>query len=191
MCMCIKLSTNKNNMLSFYSQVFVAINWFNLCLFIILLIVLLISFWLLSSWTVIDFSNFFQYRIQVTLPKTSLILGMWWSTPAFDLNNGYIVRFGKIYHSAPAVMGSGSYTTLLDASYNRARNLATTDVTLTTLPQPILTSQVTFGDIVFTASPLGSEPQWNFGHVIPFNLELYGCDNYQMDESKRCLQPTP
>jgi hypothetical protein len=66
----------------------------------------------------------------------------------------------------------------------RIRSLGTTDVTLTSLPQPILTSQISLGDIVFTASPLGATPQWNFGHVIPFNLEVYGCDNYQIDESK-------
>jgi hypothetical protein len=65
----------------------------------------------------------FQFKIKIALPKLSLLLNLWWSTYWKDLNNGYIARFAKIYHTAPDVMGAGSYVTLLDSSYNRAYSL--------------------------------------------------------------------
>jgi len=125
----------------------------------------------------------FQVRIKVTLPKLSLLLSLWWSTATKDLNNGCIVRFSKIYHTAPPAMGSGSYTTILDSSYNRDYSSGTTDMSLSPFPQPILTSEISFGDIVFTANPIGNLPLWDFGHIVNFNLEVFGCDNYKIDES--------
>ena len=81
-------------------------------------------------------------------------------------------------------MGSGSYATILDSSYNRGYSTGTTDMSLSYFPQPILTSEISFGDIVYTANPIGDDPLWNFGHIVNFNLELFGCENYKIDESK-------
>ena len=74
--------------------------------------------------------------------------------------------------------------TLLNSSYNRGYDPGKTDLSPSLFPQPILTSQISFGDIIYVADPMGSDLKWNLGHTVHFNLELFGCDNYQIDSSK-------
>jgi hypothetical protein len=46
--------------------------------------------------------------IQVTLPKVSLINGIWWSTYFKDWKTGYILKFGSISYSLTTQAGSST-----------------------------------------------------------------------------------
>jgi hypothetical protein len=51
------------------------------------------------------------------------------------------------------------------------------------LPQPIVTNRLYLSDITYTADPVKDQtlPHWNDGHTLRFEIELFGCDNYQID----------
>ncbi len=54
------------------------------------------------------------------------------------------------------------------------------------LPQPIVAKRLYFSDITYTADPAKDQtvPLWNDGHIIQFEIELFGCENYQIDAGK-------
>ena len=81
-------------------------------------------------------------------------------------------------------MGAGSYVTYLTSNSDRAYSPGKTDLSLSLFPQPIFTSEIFFGDIIYTADLMNNKLNWDLGHTVHFNLELFGCDNYQIDESK-------
>jgi hypothetical protein len=53
--------------------------------------------------------------------------------------------------------------------------------------QPIITKQLNLEDMTYTASPRPwqTQPYPYDGHTINFEIELFGCDNFLLDESKK------
>ena len=54
------------------------------------------------------------------------------------------------------------------------------------LPVPILAIEMRYIYLTYTGSPVGSNPlpNYNDGHYIMFEAEVFGCNNYVMDEGK-------
>ena len=116
----------------------------------------------------------------------SVINAIWWPTSAKDSDHGVIVQFGTIAFKVPNFISSTSaFKWFWPLSY-RAENQGTTNLQLAFLNPPMIASELTFSDIVYTASPGSGQtnPQWNDGHYVMAQLELFGCDNYDVTQSK-------
>jgi hypothetical protein len=57
------------------------------------------------------------------------------------------------------------------------------NVNVTYFSQVIITSQLSLGDITYTANGAASRayPLYNDGHYVSFEIELFGCDSYVID----------
>ena len=52
----------------------------------------------------------------------------------------------------------------------------------------VYTNVITFGDFTYTVDPTynnyETSPLWYRVHSVQFEMELFGCDNYQIDEGE-------
>jgi hypothetical protein len=57
------------------------------------------------------------------------------------------------------------------------------DLAFTFFPQPIITDLITLGDISYSATPQQYQtlPRSTDGHNVRFEIELLGCENYQLE----------
>ncbi len=57
----------------------------------------------------------------------------------------------------------------------------------TFFPQPIITDLITLGDISYSATPQKDQtlPRSTDGHNVRFEIELVGCENYQLEAGKQ------
>ena len=60
--------------------------------------------------------------------------------------------------------------------------LGNTNLQIIFFPKPILTTELTFNDFVYTASPQAykTSAQYDDGHNVLLQMELFGCDNYDL-----------
>jgi hypothetical protein len=63
------------------------------------------------------------------------------------------------------------------------------DLAFTFFPQPIITDLITLGDISYSATPQQYQtlPRSTDGHNVRFEIELVGCENYQLEAGKHCF----
>ena len=123
--------------------------------------------------------SFFK-QIRIYFPKTFLILGLWWSTFTATDTNGYISNIAQVnikdfYNNSVRVV-YGSFLTF-------SQDPGNTNLDFKSLPVPLLTSELLLLYLTYTAQPRGGNPLPNFddGHTILFQLELFGCDNYDLN----------
>ena len=132
------------------------------------------------------FINFLSnIKIQIQLPKVSLIRAIWWSRYFKDSLNGIITKFGSVSYTSPALMDNQSFITSLGFNdINKTVDIGNKNLTLDYFPQPIITNQITLGDITYSAAARNGStlPKWNDGHTVSLQIELFGCDNYLLDE---------
>ena len=124
-------------------------------------------------------------NVKVTLPSVSLINAIWWSTSNKDSTNGVIVQFGKVDFNGPPVMGNNNGYTYNNLPSNyQAEDQGNSNLQVTYLKNPILTSQLTFSHIDYTASPQSGQsiPHFNDGHNVLLQMELFGCNNYDITQ---------
>ena len=75
-------------------------------------------------------------RIQVTLPKVSLINGIWWSTFTKTDKIGYIVAIGSMYIKGTAIMGGVDYKSTVLSNPGRIQDSGSTDLPVRFLTPP-------------------------------------------------------
>jgi hypothetical protein len=94
-----------------------------------------------------------------------------------------IVTFGNVTYQTPPSMGSMTYSSNILSYLNPIANPGGKGISLIYFPQALFTNVIKFSDIVYTADARygQSQPNYNDNHVISFEMELFGCDNYQMD----------
>ena len=130
----------------------------------------------------------------------SLINAIWWSTSGKDTTHGVIIQFRTIILKVPTFMTSASTFDLnLPSSSSSSgggggggggsyqpENQGDTILPLTYLTPPWIASELTFKDIRYTASPLPGQnyPLWYSPHSIFVQMELFGCDSYDITQSK-------
>ncbi len=113
----------------------------------------------------------------------TLIQGIWWSAYYKTNTNGYITDINKVYFkdafNKDVTINSGSFL-------NRAEEGGKSNMNFIYFPVPILTKQLKLLDLTYTVNPKDGNPLPNYddGHYILFEMELFGCDNYVIDESK-------
>ena len=117
------------------------------------------------------------------MPKRTLIQGIWWSAYYKTDWNGYITNINKVYFK-DASNNTVSFTS--GSFLNRVEEGGKLNMTFIFFPVPILTHQLRLGDLTYTVNPRGDNPLPNYddGHYILYEMELFGCDNYVIDESK-------
>ena len=84
-------------------------------------------------------------------------------------------------------MGSTTYDNSFLGNSDQAENQGNTNLQVTFFPRPILTSQLTFSDIWYIASPNPGQTSahWNDGHNVLLEMELFGCDQYDLTKGKK------
>jgi hypothetical protein len=126
-------------------------------------------------------------QIQIVFPKPVLVQAVWWSAYYKDDTHGYITSIGKLYFKYHSSDG----WTIIDTSsiLTRTEEGGKSNMPLIYLPVPILAIEMRYIFLTYTGNPVGSNPLPNYddGHFIMFEAEVFGCDNYIMNEGKQGL----
>ena len=125
-----------------------------------------------------DFVTTDDVKIVIDLPNPSLLTGIWWSTAT---SPSYQYGFLRTIQNLEFNMAGKDYKldSVKDVIKDRSNGRNNLEVTL--FPQPILTQQLTLSGFQYNAS---DDSEWHHGHRIRFNLELFGCENYEIDACK-------
>jgi hypothetical protein len=83
-------------------------------------------------------------------------------------------------------MGSTTYYNTFLGTSDQPENQGNTNLQVIYFPRPILTSQLNFSDISYIASPNPGErvANWNDGHNVLLEMELFGCDQYDLTKGE-------
>ena len=150
---------------------------------------------IMYNYTVLPFYGsllmmFDNIKIDILLPNFSLIRGVWWSTYAKDSTQGIITNFGLLSYTTPPIMGSQwiSINALANPMKALGVDPGNQNMNIQMLPQPFVAQRFYLSKITYTADPVTGKtlPQWNDGHILQFEIEVFGCDNYELDAGK-CL----
>ena len=123
-----------------------------------------------------------DFKLEISFPSPTLILGIWWSTArGVDTANGIIKRFGKMEYSFPASLGGSSYSSTAIKDIEKEASSEQNPTTFSWFPQPILTDKLILSKIDYRVSTY----RWRGinTHYVRFSMELYGCQDYQADIS--------
>jgi hypothetical protein len=102
-----------------------------------------------------------------------------------DVTNGIIVNFGVISYQTPPILGSKTWYTNALAFAGKTYNPGRENLNVTYFSQAIITSKLILGNITYTANGNGSTyPQYDNGHYVSFEIELFGCDSFVIDSGK-------
>ena len=65
----------------------------------------------------------------------------------------------------------------------KSEDILAKDLTFYFFPQPIVTDVISLGSISYTANPQQDQPLPRSidGHTVRFEIELVGCENYQLE----------
>ena len=123
-----------------------------------------------------DFLALDDLKIVIDLPNPSLITGLWWST-AYPTSNFY-GRLSAI-HNLEFNMAGRDYKSQMIENVVKGGDNGRRNLEVTLLPYPILTDTLKLSGLQYYA---GND--WDDGHRIRFNIELFGCENYEIDACK-------
>ncbi len=104
-----------------------------------------------------------------------LLTGIWWTTHLKTSYSAYISSISKIDYNVKGVSISSlvledhimNYTNTVEAGENMVR-----------FPQPIFTDEIKLSGFYANSD----WNIWNYGHNVYFNMELYGCADYDIEE---------
>ena len=125
-----------------------------------------------------DFVTTDDLKIVIDLPNPSLLTGIWWSTattPSYQY--GYL----RTIQTLEFDMAGKNYKLDSVKEVIKERSSGRNHLEVTLFPQPILTQQLTLSGFQYSAAV---DSEWHHGHRIRFNLELFGCEHYEIDACK-------
>jgi hypothetical protein len=115
-------------------------------------------------------SNLSRTTIEIRLPKEMLIRGIWWSAPD---SNIYVQNFGSMFYY-DSQFSTWFWSFFLRYS-ERTKNPKAQKVTPIMFPAPILSNSLRLENLIYYESTMNSGK-------IPLQVELFGCEEYQLDE---------
>ena len=82
--------------------------------------------------------------------------------------------------------GNWNHNTQLQWNTGVSQNPGNTNLNLILFNTPIVTSELHLEQMTYTANPVSGQSQANptDGHTISFEVELFGCSNYNIEQSK-------
>ena len=104
-----------------------------------------------------------------------LLTGIWWSSPYRDSYNAYITTISRLYYVVRGVGHTSAAIADFVKPYTRTEEVGENMVRF---PHPIFTDQIKLYGF-YVQSTWNT---WNYGHNIWFNMEVFGCENYDIEE---------
>jgi hypothetical protein len=114
--------------------------------------------------------NLSKTTIEIRLPKEMLIRGIWWSAPDPYV---YVQNFEKTF-LFNSQFSTWNWYSILNMSKN-TKNSSAKNVTPIMFPVPIITNSLRLENLIYYDSTRNSDK-------IPLQIELFGCEEYQLDE---------